>query len=67
MSEAEALPEGGGNVELSDEPISTEFMVLVEKPLKIQCIYCERIYKLEEIVFTSKEKKEKKVKQRILL
>ena len=51
----------------SDEPISTEFMVLEEKPLKIQCIYCERIYKLEEIVFTSKEKKEKIIKQRILL
>ncbi|MBY8983803.1 MAG: aspartate carbamoyltransferase regulatory subunit [Candidatus Lokiarchaeota archaeon] len=50
----------------SDEPISTEFKVLVEKPLKIQCIYCERIYILEEIVFTSKEKKEKIVKQRIL-
>ena len=49
------------------EPISTEFTVLEEKPLKIQCIYCERIYKLEEIVFTSKEKKEKIVKQRILL
>ena len=26
------------------EPISTEFTVLEEKPLKIQCIYCERIY-----------------------
>ena len=51
----------------SGEPISTEFIVLVEKPLKIQCIYCERIYKLEEIVFTSKEKKEKKVKQSIQL
>ena len=51
----------------SDEPISTEFKVLEEKPLKIQCVYCERIYKLEEIVFTSKEKKEKIVKQRILL
>ncbi|MHA1990687.1 MAG: aspartate carbamoyltransferase regulatory subunit [Candidatus Hodarchaeales archaeon] len=51
----------------SDEPISTEFIVLEEKPLKIQCVYCERIYKLEEIVFTSKEKKEKIVKQRILL
>ncbi|MHA2181178.1 MAG: aspartate carbamoyltransferase regulatory subunit [Promethearchaeota archaeon] len=48
------------------EPISTEFAVLEEKPLKIQCIYCERIYKLEEIVFTSKEKKEKIVKQRLL-
>ncbi|MHA1884393.1 MAG: hypothetical protein ACW96S_05030 [Promethearchaeota archaeon] len=41
--------------------------MLEEKPLKIQCIYCERIYKLEEIVFTSKDKKEKIVKQRILL
>ena len=51
----------------SDEPISTEFKVLEEKPLKIQCVYCERIYKLEEIVFTSKEKKEKIVKQRFLL
>ena len=51
----------------SDEPISTEFIVLEEKPLKIQCVYCERIYKLEEIVFTSKEKKEKIVKQRFLL
>jgi len=49
------------------EPIDTEFLVLEEKPLKIQCIYCERICKLEEIVFTSKEKKEKIVKQRILL
>ena len=49
------------------EPISTEFMVLEEKPLKIQCVYCERIYKLEEIVFTTKEKKEKIVKQRIQL
>jgi aspartate carbamoyltransferase regulatory subunit len=49
------------------EPIDTEFLVLEEKPLKIQCIYCERIYKLEEIVFTSKEKKEKIVKQRFLL
>jgi len=51
----------------SGEPISTEFTVLEEKPLKIQCVYCERIYKLEEIVFTSKEKKGKKVKQRIQL
>ncbi len=51
----------------SDEPIDTEFLVLEEKPLKIQCVYCERIYKLEEIVFTSKEKKEKKVKQTIHL
>lgn len=51
----------------SDEPINSEFLVLEEKPLKIQCVYCERIYKLEEIVFTSKEKKEKIVKQRIQL
>ncbi|NVM34201.1 MAG: aspartate carbamoyltransferase regulatory subunit [Candidatus Lokiarchaeota archaeon] len=51
----------------SEEPIDTEFLVLEEKPLKIQCIYCERIYKLEEIVFTSKEKKEKKVIQRLHL
>ena len=51
----------------SDEPIDTEFLVLEEKPLKIQCIYCERIYKLEEIVFTSKEKKEKKVIQSLQL
>jgi len=51
----------------SDEPINSEFLVLEEKPLKIQCVYCERIYKLEEIVFTSKEKKEMKVKQRIQL
>jgi len=47
------------------EPISSEFLVLGEKPLKIQCIYCDRIYKLDEIIFASKEKKEKKVKQRI--
>ncbi|MCK4371085.1 MAG: aspartate carbamoyltransferase regulatory subunit [Candidatus Lokiarchaeota archaeon] len=51
----------------SYEPIDTEFLVLEEKPLKIQCVYCGRIYKLEEIVFTSKEKKEKKVIQRINL
>jgi len=47
------------------EPIDTEFLVLEQKPLKIQCVYCDRIYKLEEIMFTSKEKKEKIVKQRI--
>ena len=49
------------------EPIMSEFLVLEEKPLKIQCVYCDRIYKLDEIVFTSKEKIEKKVKQRIQL
>ena len=47
------------------EPIFSEFLVLDEKPLKIQCVYCDRIYKLDEIIFASKEKKEKKVKQRI--
>lgn len=51
----------------SDEPINTEFMVLEEKPLKIQCIYCNRIYKLDEIKFTSREKIEKTVKQLIQL
>ncbi|MFW9936847.1 MAG: aspartate carbamoyltransferase regulatory subunit [Promethearchaeota archaeon] len=49
------------------EPIETEFIVLEEKPLKIQCVYCNRIYKLEEIVFSSGEKVEKKVKQIIQL
>ncbi|MFW9898056.1 MAG: aspartate carbamoyltransferase regulatory subunit [Candidatus Thorarchaeota archaeon] len=49
------------------EPIDTEFLVLEEKPLKIQCAYCNRIYKLDEIIFISKEKIEKKVKQRIQL
>jgi len=49
------------------EPIDTEFLVLEKKPLKIQCIYCDRIYKLEEIIFISREKIEKKVKQRIHL
>jgi len=51
----------------SNEPIETEFMVLEEKPLKIQCIYCNRIYKLDEIVFSSKGKIEKKIKQTIQL
>ncbi|MBD3342761.1 MAG: aspartate carbamoyltransferase regulatory subunit [Candidatus Lokiarchaeota archaeon] len=49
------------------EPIDYEFKVLEEKPLKIQCIYCDRIYKLDEIIFATKEKKEKKIKQRIQL
>ncbi|MBY9005750.1 MAG: aspartate carbamoyltransferase regulatory subunit [Candidatus Lokiarchaeota archaeon] len=49
------------------EPIETEFSVLEEKPLKIQCIFCDRIYKLDEINFQSKRKKRKKIKQRILL
>lgn len=51
----------------SEEPINTEFLVLEEKPLKIQCIYCNRIYKLDEIKFTSREKIERTVKQVIQL
>jgi aspartate carbamoyltransferase regulatory subunit len=51
----------------SEEPIDTEFNVLEEKPLKIQCVYCNRIYKLDEIVFSSKEKIEKRIKQSIQL
>ena len=51
----------------SDEPIDSEFLVLEEKPLKIQCIYCNRIYKLDEIVFSSREKIEKRVRQIIRL
>ncbi|MHA1297386.1 MAG: aspartate carbamoyltransferase regulatory subunit [Promethearchaeota archaeon] len=50
-----------------NEPIDTEFIVLEEKPLKIQCVYCNRIYKLEEITFSPRYKMEKKVKQRIVL
>ncbi len=49
------------------EPIFSEFSVLEEKPLKIQCVYCNRIYRLEEITFTSKGKIEKRVKQKIQL
>ncbi len=49
------------------EPIDTEFAVLEEKPLKIQCSYCDRIYKLDDIRFASREKPEKKIKQRIVL
>lgn len=49
------------------EPIDYEFIVLEEIPLKIQCVYCDRIYKLEEIKFVSKGKIEKKVKQKISL
>ena len=51
----------------SKEPIDYEFYVLDEKPLKIQCIYCDRIYKLDEITFTAKEKTEKKVKQTLVI
>ncbi|MFX0188092.1 MAG: aspartate carbamoyltransferase regulatory subunit [Candidatus Hodarchaeota archaeon] len=49
------------------EPIDAEFIVLEEKPLKIQCIYCDRIYKLDEIIFTTREKIEKRVRQKIQL
>ena len=49
------------------EPIDYEFTVLEERPLKIQCVYCDRIYKLDEITFASKEKTEKKLKQKIQL
>ncbi|MFX1276974.1 MAG: aspartate carbamoyltransferase regulatory subunit [Promethearchaeota archaeon] len=49
------------------EPIDSEFSVLVEKPLKIQCVYCDRIYNLDEITFSSKEKIEKKVSQKLNL
>ncbi len=49
------------------EPINMEFMVLDEKPLKIQCVYCDRIYKLDEIIFSSKEKVEKKISQKFQL
>ncbi|MBD3193787.1 MAG: aspartate carbamoyltransferase regulatory subunit [Candidatus Lokiarchaeota archaeon] len=50
------------------EPIDTEFLVLEEKPLKIRCAYCDRIYKLDEIKFKSRRKKgSKKVKQKISL
>ncbi len=49
------------------EPIDYEFTVLEERPLKIQCVYCDRIYKLDEITFASKEKTEKKFKQKIQL
>ena len=47
------------------EPIDSEFSVLVEKPLKVQCVYCDRIYNLDEITFSSKEKIEKKVSQQL--
>jgi uncharacterized protein YlaI len=35
--------------------------------LKIQCSYCNRIYKLDEIRFSSKGKTEMKVKQKFQL
>ena len=34
---------------------------------EIQCVYCDRIYKLDEIIFSSKEKVEKKISQRFQL
>ena len=51
----------------SKEPIDTEFIVLEEKPLKIQCMYCNRIYKLDEITFISRGGIEKKIKQKIVI
>ncbi len=52
----------------TDEPIDYEFSVLQEKPLRIQCVYCDRIYKLDEIIFATKQKTEGKVlKQKIEL
>ena len=51
----------------SKEPIDSEFIVLEEKPLKIQCTYCNRMYKLDEIRFSSKGKVEKKVVQKFQL
>ncbi|MHA1272958.1 MAG: aspartate carbamoyltransferase regulatory subunit [Promethearchaeota archaeon] len=49
------------------EPIESEFLVLDDNPLKIQCAYCDRIYKLDEIVFKSRKKAKKKIKQRFSL
>jgi aspartate carbamoyltransferase regulatory subunit len=43
------------------EPIETEFIVLEEKPLKIKCAYCDRIYNLNEIVFKSLGRQEDKL------
>ena len=49
------------------EPIASEFIVLEEKPLKIQCVYCDRIYRLDEITFSTREKGGKKIKQSLKL
>jgi aspartate carbamoyltransferase regulatory subunit len=50
------------------EPIDTEFKVLEKNPLKIQCVFCDRIYRLDEIKFKPRRKKSgKKVKQTIQL
>ncbi len=50
------------------EPIDTEFLVLEKNPLKIQCVFCDRIYRLDEIKFKPRRKKSgKKVKQIIQL
>ncbi len=48
------------------EPIDSEFTILEEKPLKIQCVYCDRILNLDELVFI-KKKSEKPIKQRLEL
>jgi aspartate carbamoyltransferase regulatory subunit len=49
------------------EPIDTEFVVLEKKPLKVQCVFCDRIYKLEQIKFKPRRKRDKRVKQTIQL
>ncbi|MHA1725389.1 MAG: aspartate carbamoyltransferase regulatory subunit [Promethearchaeota archaeon] len=49
-----------------EEPIDYEFNVLQEKPLRIQCVYCDRIYRLDEIIFATKKKKENKFLKQII-
>lgn len=49
------------------EPINTEFVVLEKKPLKVQCAFCDRIYKLDQIKFRPRRKRDKRVKQTIQL
>ncbi|TFF98866.1 MAG: aspartate carbamoyltransferase regulatory subunit [Promethearchaeota archaeon] len=49
------------------EPIDTEFIVLEKKPLKVQCAYCDRIYKLDQIKFKTRRKRDKRVQQTIQL
>lgn len=48
------------------EPINSEFIVLEEKPLRLQCAYCDRLLNLDQIVFI-KNKSLKKIKQRLEL
>lgn len=49
------------------EPINTEFVVLEKKPLKVQCAFCDRIYKLDQIKFRPRRKRDKRVQQTIKL